>query len=446
MSLKFKKSFVFFCAVFLIHLIMPVFGDDIQQIDENFYVGKMPSKKLWLAMERIDDSNFSLWKHYVSVQSHPRSSTFAEHLVDKDNNPLQKGSIGGASFLANAILNDVSYVDNEIWVAYITKAAIPQKIPNDIISYNAENVMSCNKPFAKDIEMFMTVTSSPQALITSHMGIAASVEGVRDRAKGTSLDLHSFTAKVMLKRKPERKYMVNAPLFIMEKIITDALPDFVFVGTREMQKIMEERQQVSLSDFTKQNRERINEEVAREANDDCDVKNKLLKNDLDALKRSSRKDETEISIRKNISLSLKYTLLEMSTEGIVVVSESKRILRIDEQIEEEFQLFINPYPYPPANDRATRSVDFLEFMTKHSPILSVDGEKTIRSNFTLFNPKKPTEPWLTVDNRNKDYEWMFQPPFQPMGLTHYMVVDLVALAESRTREDIKLFTKNRADD
>jgi hypothetical protein len=213
-------------------------------------------------MERVDRCNVALWQHYIDVQRNPRAVDAAGLMVGQGGKSLQKGYLTDGSYHFSRVLGEVSRTNNEIWVAYITKDMTPQKIPESIRSYGAGDLDdyfrmggldSFKRSFPQNIEMFMTVTSSPSALITSHMGIASSIEGVGRRTKGTSVNLHSFAAKVMLMRNPQRKYMVNAPVFAMEKIIADALPGFVFVGTREMKHIMEERQQISFDEFHAQN-------------------------------------------------------------------------------------------------------------------------------------------------------------------------------------------------
>ncbi len=153
------------------------------------------------------------------------------------------------------VLNEVYLVKNEVWAAYITKADFPIKICEGLGFYSPEFFHNQDDRFAKDIEMFVTVTSSPHAYITSHMGIASTLEGLTTRQKGTSLDLHSFAAKVMLNRNPDRRSMVNAPVFAMEQIIIKALPNDIFVGTRQMRKRMQAAQGVGFREYCSRYRE-----------------------------------------------------------------------------------------------------------------------------------------------------------------------------------------------
>jgi hypothetical protein len=249
-------------------------------------------------------------------------------MVDESGKPLQKGSTGDGSLLFLSVLNEISYQDNEIWVAYITKADTPHKVDNRFEDYSVNDVDDSLHSFAKDIEMFVTVTSSSNALITSHMGIATSIEGVRTRQKGTSLDLHSFAAKVMLMRNPARKFMVNTPAFAMEQIIVNALPDATFVGTRQMRKEMEEVQRVNKEEFfnSKGNnfKNRVKEKVQKKAKEEAEKENSSLKRQITSWREGDMKDGSEKHLREK---AIKYlsanSLIEMGTEGKFVISEEK---------------------------------------------------------------------------------------------------------------------------
>ena len=57
--------------------------------------------------------------------------------------------------------------------------------------------------------------------------------------------------------------------------------------------------------------------------------------------------------------------------------------------------------------------------------------------FTLFSPVEPFQPWLVVEYGNREYDWMFRDVFRPLGGTHYLAVDLKALADSTGVESTK---------
>jgi hypothetical protein len=77
--------------------------------------------------------------------------------------------------------------------------------------------------FAKHIKMFVTVTSSLNAIFITYMGVTASIEGVRSGTRGISFDLHSFAAKIMLMRNPKRLYQINQPVLQMGNILIKAI-------------------------------------------------------------------------------------------------------------------------------------------------------------------------------------------------------------------------------
>lgn len=407
---------------------------EVQQIDDKFYVGRMISAagvKLWLVMEKIDESNFSSWLQYISVQSHPRAIDYAYALA-KDS-PL-KGNIADGSYHFQKVLSQTSYKNNEIWVAYITKAKTPFKIidrDNGLSAhYSATNWHMKDDRFAKDIEMFMTVTSTPEALITSHMGIAGTLEGIQTRQKGISLDLHSFAAKVMLMRNQHRKLMVNAPVFAMENLIANSLPDHTFVGTRQMQKEMEYAQNIDLEQYIGLYETSLKEQLRSTALNYATTKNNQLKREMEAFDAGRRKGRTREDLCQYVvKLTLDYHSINFDSEKeIFIVSEEKIEASFKKQLEHKFHWFKNPY-YFPASSSTMRSQEFLKFMEKHPPILSIGR---IQEGFSciIYDPANPEMAWLSIDQSNqKIYDWMTLQPFAPLGLTHYIAVDLVALAK-----------------
>ena len=216
---------------------MHTYEKSILEVEGKYYVGKMQGKDLWIAMERICDENIKDWTNFAEVQSCPQ----AEYFVFEE-----KGiSTSQGTTWFEKVLKETSYTQNEIWVAYITSCPYLSYTPNKFSGYGKRCIDNYYKHearqvplkfliedhFANYIKMFVTVTSSPTAKITSHMGIAKSAESFLDPVKDVSMDLHAFCAKVMLQRNPERRYMVNAPATIMEYIM--AMNTEVYIGTRE---------------------------------------------------------------------------------------------------------------------------------------------------------------------------------------------------------------------
>lgn len=455
MNLKSKNLCVAIYLMMLAFFIAPVLG--VQKMSDDFYIGKIPGKELrggkelWLAMERVTDDNIASWKKYIKIQTMPRGIGVAFARIDENGKAMQKGMLGDGSYHFKAVLDEVSYTENEIWIAYITKASLPQKIPaipdfhptwgyDPVYACENSNNLCKGGAFMANLEMFMTVTSSPNALVTSHMGIASSIEGTLSRrTKGTSVDLHSFAAKVMLERNPHRECMINAPVFAMEKIMIDALPNSVFVGTKEMEEIMKERQNVNEEEFARKESENIRLLLKSEAEKFLDSINQNLDLQLDWARRGLIKGHTEESIRKkHIGDLPTNSLVEMGEEGKYVISESKIEEALPKKIDEEFIQYKNPFHFSPEKNIRDRSASFLQLMEKCPPLLSVDGESIIRRSATIFNHNNPMHPCLTIIEGNRDYQWMFQSAFKPHASTHYMVVDLAALANSRVVEPTEL--------
>lgn len=389
------------------------YASKIKQLDDDLYYGKITGKNLWAVMERVNENNYRMWENYGTVQSGSRAADFARNFMPTYTND------GSGHF--HEVLKTISYKTNEMWIAYITRA-FPQKIPN-IISYNGQHLMKSDYKFVKDIEMFVTITSSPNALITSHMGISVSIEAVvgENRTTGLSIDLHSFAAKVMLLRNPNRKYMVTAPVFAMENIIMKTFSKGVYIGTQEMKKLMEERQRVTLDEFIAKNENKtkeFNEKIRKAAQ-------RKIKSLNEALTEGENIEDLEVGL---------YVELK---DGKFIASDDKIIKGINNKMYEEFIMYKNPYSFGQKHwkiKEKKHTDDFLKAMEKYPPILSVDDIKSITNKFIIYNPETQT-PWLSVNNTNPNYKWMFERVFKPQGVTHYIVVDLVELANSKPIEE-----------
>ena len=198
------------------------------------YMGKIPGEDLYLVMERLDHSNHGCWQGYFELQDSRK--------VVRDALDTSVGSRD--AFIA---IRDGIHEPEERWVAYISRSEISIAIKDSMPSWQNHlnepyihhtkrlyEQMSEYYDFAENIVMFVTVTSSPEALLTTHMGVAEAVDSWGDRPKGISMNLHAFAAKVMLMRNPNRLFMVNGPSAMMAKIILKNLPGKVFVGTKEI--------------------------------------------------------------------------------------------------------------------------------------------------------------------------------------------------------------------
>lgn len=89
--------------------------------------------------------------------------------------------------------------------------------------------------------MYVTITTSPDVIITSHMGITATAESVlTGRPKNISITLHALAARVMQEIDPKKQYMLTVPVHHMTMILAKALPDGLFYGTVEEKRYVDE--------------------------------------------------------------------------------------------------------------------------------------------------------------------------------------------------------------
>ena len=256
-----KKLFIFLSFCWFVQAsIIPDPGADlypgIHKVDNELYWAPMAKHPgLFLVMERVTRRNLDLWCQYARIQHQ-----FAEKDSRKTTRKNEAGQVlpplpplaGIHHFelvLEDSKSDKISLNHNEVWVAYITSDEAPQHIPDYMKNYSNGKGF----PFAQSIKMFVTIASSKEALLTSHMGISYSVESTfQKRPPQISMDLHSFGAQVMRRRNPERRFMMNAPVFGMARILIKALPPrSVFVGTIEMRKHMLEGISISFDEFRK---------------------------------------------------------------------------------------------------------------------------------------------------------------------------------------------------
>jgi hypothetical protein len=390
--------------------------------EEGFYIARMRSpqgKDQWLVAEQVTKENHGLWSQYMDVQTHERSAEVAGQLAGL------KGTTLDGSRHFKRVLREVSYENNDIFVIYITNASQPVKIVDGLRYYTH---YTDKNSFADSIETFVTMTSSPKALICSALGIASALENLQTRQKGTGLDVLSFGAKVVKMRHPNCKFMINAPVYTVENMVAKELPNSTFVGTREQREDMQKVLGIDKEEFISLKGASIKEKIRTRAMKEADAENENLEDDLRSLREGKRQNATEDSLRqKAVEYLDKYSLVEMGPEGRFVISEAKMESRYIKRLENEFVEFKNPdefRPYP----REKASVEFLKCMEQHPPILSGSPYKV----FTIFDPKQPDTPWLTINDSNRsDYDWMSKGVFAPAGNTHYMVVELDPLANCR---------------
>ncbi|CAO5677429.1 MAG: hypothetical protein HEEMFOPI_01115 [Holosporales bacterium] len=227
------------------------YSKNIQQVSEGLHAGRMERyPELHIVCEKITPENKLYWINYAGVQSQSRiplevkkNADIAESLLsqkpqngEEDETSKQRRAFyeaaykkqetllslrDGSSFFLRSLLFNKGTINN-LWVVYITSGK-PQEIPASITTY--ENPYGDPHAFAKDIKMFTTLIIGPK--ITTHMGIASSIENIlhTNRYKGISPDLHSFCAKFALMINPEVVYQINEPDMQMREILLRKLPE-----------------------------------------------------------------------------------------------------------------------------------------------------------------------------------------------------------------------------
>lgn len=114
--------------------------------------------------------------------------------------------------ILNAIIHFVPESSSKFcWVCYISN----KKPLSDITILDEETVIS--------IEMFMRVSAIDEFPISTHMGITRNPEYKGIKHKDISMLLHSWSACMTLKLRPDIKIMANNPLNSMKKIMLKAL-------------------------------------------------------------------------------------------------------------------------------------------------------------------------------------------------------------------------------
>lgn len=235
----------------------------IRQFQEGLW-GVEIHEGIYGVVEQVTEENKESWINYFTVQNNPRVVSFAATY----KSGIQKGSIGNGAGYAKSVLENTR-LPNQNYIAYITSNPVLR--PTDRHSYfrySADDIeevrqgiwvnkkediehwiqnrditlerFSGNR-FARDIKMYVTITTSPDALITSHMGITATAESVlTGRPKNISITLHALAARVMQEINPKKQYMLTVPVHHMTMLLARALPTDLFYGTIEEKRYVDE--------------------------------------------------------------------------------------------------------------------------------------------------------------------------------------------------------------
>ena len=201
----------------------------VVKLDENHYIGK-EDEGMFFVMERVRPENVDAWIKYGETSLS----------LDYNNGGLSAfiGSLKTMYKGTDEITkqNQDLYSEAENWICYATSLNPKEKLI-DITTIFPEGQDIGLREKTDFIKMTMIVISTPEALLTGHMGISKNPDTFYEKKsslgarKYLSLSLHSFGAKVMLLRNPNRFYMTSAPMSEMLKIIGNNMPPYsVFMG------------------------------------------------------------------------------------------------------------------------------------------------------------------------------------------------------------------------
>lgn len=358
------------------------FGDStFEEVNPNYYKAKIADQNLWLVMERVTDLNRKDWLNFIDVQSH------SDIVETASRNLKNGGSTSAGSFHFRDALTSVYHQKNEVWVAYITAISNPQPLTRKFENYTCDDAVPENGEFfrkltfANRLKMFVTIVSSPNAKITSHMGIAFPCESTFfPKKKGLSMHLHSFAAKVMKVRNPERHFMLGEPAPIMELTLARSLPEgAMHIAHKEKFEFIKKYKEMSFEEY----------KIGREFTPDA-----LLREEFEGVKS--------------------YYAFQYLMHAIAGCSkESFKALTFQEK-----------RGYREACD---------ELIRKRPPIISLKGSLKA-PKLRIYNPGDPTQLWLEILPDDTDYNFVFTKAFLPQGMDHLVAVDLKALAECKICE------------
>jgi len=189
----------------------------IRKVNNDLYSTKSKDG-YYLTMQRIKKDNIDNWIEFADNQVSEGEQRDLKYLPNIDGSIHFKFVL--QEYKSGTIINE-----NEVWVAYTS--TLP----------TSKNTLQNKK---HSIEMFMSVITSPQALLTSHMGISRTWENALKLQKNPpeatkhpyqSMVLQSFAAKVMKLQNPKKEYMITTPTPLMRTIFIKKMPqNTIFIG------------------------------------------------------------------------------------------------------------------------------------------------------------------------------------------------------------------------
>jgi len=361
----------------------------IRPIDDTLYAGET-NTPLFLRMERLTRDNIPLWQQYSNVQGDKEEYKDLSTSLAEQGHPLPFCPLAGSIFFKNAIqavgsANGELDYGAEVWISYITSNPHPEHIPASMADYTYKDLrefMLENKPlnsFAKHIKMFVSVTFHPQGILSSHAGIARTLESFKSKSiKKISLLLHSFAANVTQLRHPKGQFMIVAPEREMATILYKALsPGTLFRGTKEMLPFVQALK-----------------EVQEEHGSTYEAPNDILEYD----------DFIEFWINHQQDLLKKLEAYYPATDPSILEYELRQFLLRDTP-----------------SSHYQKAKDF-------PPIISAEGYFAVAwYRMKIFRPGSD-EVISTATREDGTHNWLFREPWIPSGSTCYQAITLEALA------------------
>ena len=389
------------------------FEKNIEKIGDGFYRGKIQHNDyqyLWCVMERIEPSSTQqkYWQEYALSQVKNEAEVMNRWAES------EKKENQGARYFELVLNNKYP----ETWVSYVTSDKDPQPTMMD----------------KNHIKMYMSVVSSKEALITSHMGISITVESITKKpARGISLSLHSFAAKVMLMENPERRFMINSPLVDMAVILIKSGLKKLFIGNQSKAEEL----------FGKNYYDANNSQVVDTAFDDYAEKDKahqmaeiddaannvleLYNNKLENAKNSD--EDADISEILNAlageSRAGRYLEIDEVNKKLAIDNQKTAVLKNKIKNNKKFVPDLPIYSLQDKLGLIKQPKKYYTFWMEHRGIVERDGQKLY-----IEDPENRGNTWLTIDKKNKTtYSWLFSPIFADVGGVGFFAIDLRELAE-----------------
>ncbi len=191
----------------------------VTKVNDDLYVGQAaddggkPIDKFYLGIERVKNDTLGEWIKFADNELH-------QCLAETVPNFSEEG-VEFFHYVLSDFKTELIKPSNEVWVAYVSDA--PTEKRGIIHSLDR-------------IKMYVSVTTSADALLTSHVGISRTFKEAKIKKEhrlrpDESMHLHSFAAKVMKERNPKRAYVFTFPTDVMRDIFINKLPKgALFIG------------------------------------------------------------------------------------------------------------------------------------------------------------------------------------------------------------------------